>query len=797
MIKIMESMRLFYFFLLYTFVGSLAATDLPAKANLKGRIIDADYNLPLEFATIAAYDNEDALVTGASTDSTGMFLLRLAKGEYKLRFEFIGYSTIDTVITLRSDLDLGDILMSTAALELDGATVTAERSRMTLKLDKQIFDVGADIISQGGTANEVLDNVPMVNVSPDGVVSLRGNASVKVLIDGKPSALADNNALQGIPASNIEKVEIMTNPSARYEAEGSAGIINIILKDDQAENWGGQVSASVGIPTDYRLNGSYSRSLKKWTYFGNGGLRYSNYFSTGEAERISQLPSGTQILREDLDQDRNDKAGHAFAGLDFRPNENTTFSASYSLYHQTNDDLSAVNYTYLDGAENLQQDWVQSYDYLEPETYHQIEVSWAQDFAKEETKLFVLFQNDFWNNDEQELTIITERFPTMSEALRIRTRDIESSNDYLLQSDYEQKIGEKGKLEIGLRGEMRIITSDYIAEEKLDDEFMVYRDLENLLDYYERIAAAYVQYALELDKWGFQFGLRSEYTNVKVEDLKATTEDIVKSYNWVFPSSTISYKFSEKLNASLGYSKRIQRPGFWQLNPFGGIENPNELQFGNPDLDPSFRDLIALKFLFNSDKLTISPFIDVHYIDGFYDTQVLQDSSGLVTYFPINLDQERIIQAGLILTYEPIKGWQFTGEARAAEFKQRGVYAGVDFGNSFNTYSGEIGVRGKLPNEFRLQTTFFYYGGRRYLQSYRDPYYGINAGLSRKFLSDRLQVTLNVRNLFELSVYSGGATLPTFTNSYKRRWQGQRLGLTVAWDLGADVRVRRARGSIR
>jgi len=776
---------------------NLFATITPAKSTLAGYVIDANYNIPLEFATVAAYDKEQTLVTGASTDSTGYFTMKLAKGEYNLRFEFIGYTTVDTMITVRSDYKLGNIKMTSSATLLDGATVTAERSRLSLKLDKQIFDVGADIISQGGTANEVLDNVPMVNVSPEGVISLRGNSSVKVLINGKPSALADNNALQGIPAANIAKVEIMTNPSARYEAAGSAGIINVILKDESAKSWGGQVSASVGVPTDYRLNASFSHSEKNWTYFGNAGLRYSDYISTGEAERISELPTGLQILREDLDQDRNDKAGNAFGGFDYRPTEKTTFSASYSYYHQTNDDLSSIDYSYSDANENLQRDWLQDYDYLEPENYNQIEASWAQDFSKEGSKLFVLFQNDFWNNDEQELTIVSERFPTNTEAFRLRTRNYESSNDYLLQSDYEQKLGENGKLELGLRGEMRIITSDYLAEEKRDVDFKVYRDLDNLVDYYERIAAAYVQYAYEHDKWGIQLGLRSEYTNVRVEDSYTETEDIVKSYNWIFPSTTVSYKFSEGLNASLGYSKRIQRPAFWQLNPFGGIENPNELQFGNPDLDPSFRDLIELKVLYKNDKLTLSPNFAAHYIDGFYDTQVLQDSSGLVTYFPINLDQERILNAGLIVTYEPIAGWQINGEFNAAEFKQRGFYEGVDFGNSFQTYNCELGIRGKLPHDIRMQVNFYYYGAQRYLQSYRDPFYGINLGLSRKFLSDRLQVSLNVRNLLELSVYKGGATLPTFTNSYARRWQGQRIGLTMAWDIGADVRARRARGSIR
>ncbi len=776
--------------------SSLLASHLPVKAELTGRIVDAQYDIPLEYATVSVYQDE-ALITGASTDSLGVFSMSLSRGSYQLKFEYIGYTTLDTLIDLGSDLDLGDVLLSSSAVDLDGVTITAERSRMILKLDKQIFDVGADIVSQGGSANEVLDNVPMVNVSPEGIVSLRGDASVKVLINGKPSALADNNALQGIPASNIERVEIMTNPSAKYEASGSAGIINIILKQATKETWGGQVSATVGVPTETRLAANFNRTKGNLTFFGNAGIRYSNYFSVGSAERISQLPSGLQVLNEDLDQARNDRAGNAFIGIDFRPRERTTLSASYSYYHQTDDDLSDVDYRFGDEAGVLDREWTQSYDYLQPGHYNQVELTWAEDFKKEGSKLLVLFQNDFWSRDQKELTIMTERFPSMTEAFQLRTSNLESSSDFLLQGDYEQKLGSRAKLEAGIRGEMRIISSDYHAEQNLDGQFKTYRDLQNMVDYYERIAAAYVQYAYEHDKWGLQVGLRSEYTNIKVEEAQDGIEPIQKSYNWIFPSTTISYKFSDKLNGSIGYSKRIQRPHFRQLNPFGGIENPNEIRFGNPDLDPSFRDLVEVKLLYRDDKLTLSPFFSAHYIDGFYDTQVLQDSGGLVTYFPINLEQERILVGGLIVTYEPWSGWQLTGELSGAEFRQTGFYEGVDFGNSFRNYNAELGLRGKLPKDIRMQVNFYYYGSQRYLQSFRDPYYGINAGLSRKFLEDRLQISLNVRNLFELAVYRGGATLPTFTNEYARRWQGQRISLTAAWDFGQDSRVRRARRSIR
>lgn len=206
-----------------SFAGSPSPIPPARKPSLTGRILDAVSNLPLEYATVSAYASDSAFVTGASTDSTGAYVLVLPKGDYRLRYDFIGYIPLDTSLSLKRDTDLGDLLLSSDAVALEGATVTAQRSQLTLKLDKQIFDVGADIVSQGGTANEVLDNVPAIDVSPEGQVSLRGNSGVKVLINGKPSAMADNNALQNIPADNIAKVEIMTNPSARYEASAKTG----------------------------------------------------------------------------------------------------------------------------------------------------------------------------------------------------------------------------------------------------------------------------------------------------------------------------------------------------------------------------------------------------------------------------------------------------------------------------------------------------------------------------------------------------------------------------------------------
>ncbi len=792
-------MRLILFLLALAFAGSLHASPLPnstVAVMLSGTILDAEFNLPLEYATVSAFDAENALINGASTDSLGRFSMTLPKGDYALRFEFIGYNRLDTSLSLKQDLDLGTVRLMTDAVALDGATVTAQRSQMTLKLDKQVFDVGADVLAQGGSANDVLDNVPAIDVSPEGVVSLRGNAGVKILINGKPSTLADNNALQSLDGANIASVEIMTNPSARYEASGSGGIINIVMKEKTEKSWGGQVSASVGVPDDYRLNGSFSVSEKKWTYFGNGGMRYSKYFSNGEADRTSILPAGTQLLREDLEQERKDKSWNGFAGFDFRATESTTISASFSHYYQLDDDIANVTFKYSDENNTLEQQLNQTLEYREPGKYNQIEASLSHNFKGKDKKLFVLFQNDFWISPEQEKTSLFEAFPSGQSAFDLETESLESSTDYLLQVDYEQPLGELGKLEFGVRGETRIIESDYIAEQIINGERNVFLGFNNELDYFERIGAAYVQYGIEKNDWGLQVGLRDEYTYVRVEQ-KNGDPDILKEYNNLFPSATISRKINEKFSANLGYSKRIRRPGFWFINPFGGLSNPNEIELGNADIDPSRVDAVELKVLYRSDKLTINPFISQSYVHGFYDRYATQDSSGLVRLLIINLDVETQTAGGVTVNYSPTKDWQFNGEVYVARFTQVGEFRGIDFGNAFNTAYFQLGARGKLFKDIRGQLNFNFNGGQRYAQFYRDPTYGLRGGLTRKFLDDRLQLSLNVRNLFRLQQYRGGSQRASFENSYRREWIGERWQLTAAWDLGKQMRMRRARGSIR
>ena len=780
-----------------TYAAPVAAPP-DAAVTLTGRILDADAGLPLEFATVSAFAPDSALVTGASTDSTGRFGLVLPKGDYRLVFEFVGYVAKTQTLTVKASLDLGDVTLVADAVALDGATVTAQRSQLSLKLDKQVFDVGADVVSKGGSANEVLQNVPSVDVSPQGVVSLRGKEGVKVLINGKPSTLADNDALASIPADNIARVEVMTTPSAKYEASGAGGIINIVLKDASKRQLGGRVGLTVGSPADNGVQASISGSVGKWTPFAEANVWDRRYVGFSEGVRVSELPGGTETLREDIDQVIATRGGYGRAGFDYQISEATTLGASYTYFGQGNDMTRAGTFDYADGDGVLQRRLEQDALSARDMTYHQAEASASHDFARAGERATALFQYDRWTWDQRETFDFTEALATPPTSSDLFSEALTASDDFLLQFDYERPLGEDGsggKLETGVRGETRVITSDYLAERTVGGERVTFLGIDDELAYRERIGAAYVQYATERGAWGLQAGLRTEVTYVGIDARDGADE--TKRYAQVFPSASVSRKLSETWSTSLSYTTRIRRPSFWQLNPFTGVYNPNSIGRGNIDLDPAYTHALEAKALYRDDKLTVAPFVNVNHVDDYFDTYVTQAASGLLETFPINLDREREGSAGLTVSYAPSDDWQLNGETRLTRRQQRGVFREADFANAFTTYSAQGSLRGKLWGDVKVQATVDYDGPTRYAQVFTESIIGIRGGLSRDFLDDKLSLNLTVNNLFGLNRFRGGSSRPGFTNAYTRQWKGETWRLAATWDIGKQVRQRRARGRIR
>ena len=795
-------MRTLFLLGLLVCAGSLPATALPLFEHLlSGRVIVASSGEGLEYATVSAFTTDSTLVNGTVTQSDGTFTLKLPAGEYRLRIEFIGFAEREVAVNLTGRTELEDIEITAEEVNLDAVEVSAQRTQMSLSLDKKTFEVGQNLLARGGSANQLLEQLPSVTVSPEGTVSLRGNAGVKVLINGRPSALADNNALESIPAESIERVEIITNPSARYEASGTAGIINIILKKDQQRGYGGALSLSTGFPADHRLNGNLNLRREKFTAFLTAGGRYSNYRGRDDYFRESTLNGNTYLLNRYTDQDRNDVAANAYAGMDYRMTDRATLSGSYSLYWMINDDESTTDFDYGGSVPDFARDWHQAIDYREPGLYQQLDVTFEQDLG-EGSKVTAYLKNDLWSEEEVEQSTFAQLQPEAGRVLDFRTTSRESSRDHLFQVDYVRPLQTGRQFEVGLRGETRVISVEYLATDYLPEEPSVIPGFDNRLDYFERIGSAYLQYSHEGERVGYQLGLRNEFTLVRTENRSEAAENIRKPYNRLFPTANLTYTFRDGLRAQVSYSKRIQRPGFWQLNPFMTLSDPNTLFTGNPDLDPAYTDRVEINLLRQTDKLTLNPAVYLsrttdffQFAIGYEKENVFGLEDGTIAFRPVNLDDEDRLGLELTASYRPSDILTLSGEWNYFGYRQRGETVEQDF--SFEQQSWTAGARANLslPREFKVQASFQYDAPFQTAQGIRLARYSSVFGMSKEW-KEQFSLTVNARSP---RFQRNETNLPNLYELGERFQTGWRFGatLTYRFERGAESRGRNSRGNIR
>jgi outer membrane receptor protein involved in Fe transport len=768
---------------------------------LSGRVVDAATGDPLEYATISAYSLTDSsLIDGSVSGVDGRFTLNLPPAEYRLLIEFIGFAQREMQVSHPADGDLGIIELSADGVNLDAVEVRAEKSSMNLQLDKKVFNVGEDALSQGGSANQVLAQVPAVAVSAEGAVSLRGNASVKILINGRPSALADNNGLDGIPAASIESIEVITNPSARYEAAGTAGIINIILKKEQERGYGGSLTLGTGYPADHQALLNLNYRHEKFRAFANLNGRYANFRGDGDLTRSSLIGGETVNLLRIPDMDRNDKAWSSYAGLDYFPDDRTTLTASYSIYDVINDDFTRNDYFYTDGSDSTLRDLRQGEDYLEPGTYQQVDLIYDRELTG--GKLNVQFNHDAWRETENQAVSINELAPDPATVVSYRTVTEESSRDFRLQADYTHSVGEHGKLETGLRLETRIISSDYIAENEENGNFTVIPGFENVFDYYERIGSAYLQYAYQRDALGIQFGLRNEYTAIRAENEVEVDSDFRKYYNQLFPSASVKFDFTETVATQLAYSRRIRRPQFWQLNPFGGLRLPTSIFFGNPDIDPAYTDRLELNLVANWDKVTFNPAVYASTTSGYFQMLIEQEADnlfglndGTIISRPINLQREYSYGFQLTTSYRPVEALSLAGDVHIRGYQQRGRIDDRNYDFDFATWSANLRTQLQVGKGGSLQARINYNARSEDVQSINFGVWTGELGVSQR-IAQQFTVSARVRSP---QYFRSQTFRPTFRQEDYFQWTGWRYGLTVAYkfERGADSEGRRVRGSIR
>ncbi|MEP0006711.1 MAG: outer membrane beta-barrel family protein [Balneola sp.] len=791
----LRSLVLTFLFLLLSV--SLTAQNSATSGNLKGNVFD-DEGEPLINATVAVYKN-DSLLTGTVTDTQGSFSLQLDPGSYSIEITFLAFADVRRQITIKSGerLDLGVITLQPTEAELDEVEVRGERSYMEMNFDSRSFNVQDDITSLGGSALDVLDNVPSISTDFEGNVSLRGNQGVQILINGRPSNLVRNgtDALSSIPSGLIEEVKIITNPSARYAANGTGGIIDIILVDGAELGFNGTVRANAGYPQDYSLGTNVNYQKKRINWFADAQVEYESEPETGNTFQ-SFSNDTTYAYSESSETDETEKEVSFNIGADiFLDNDQiVTISSRINLENQTEDrNVNYIDYNpdndqvYQSANENWGIIQETEREVLEDETENDfdVRVQYEKKFNKNRDHRLVADLDFEFGQENGKINFDQIVQQGSGTAVQQRTNAGEVYREARFDVDYVQPLGESGKLEAGLRYDYEWQDNDYLVEEFQNGTWVRSgQDIgpaDNFI-YSENINALYGIYSGEIKPFTYQIGLRVENTRISSRlDESGTSSS--QDYTNFFPSAFLSYTINELNSVQLSYSRRISRPWSGQLLPFAEIENDRNREVGNPDLKPEFSNSYEAGYLrYWETGSVLTSFYYRHRTDVIEDVSTIDN--GITTETPINLATEDAWGVEFSADQKLSTGLQLSGSLNIYQSNREGSFQNQVYQSESETFTSRVRVRWQFLDGWNFQSYITYRGAQQTTQGTRAGRSFVGTGLSKDFLDDKANISLNIRDLFNSRNSDREIIQPfSYTNS-KYSWSSRAFRLNLRYNFG-------------
>lgn len=743
----------------------------PVLVKISGKVID-ESGEAIPYASIAVHKSKDSsFVKGSASDNSGAFEIEVRKGaDVFIKVSFLSYETkVLKDLNTSSNVHLSSIVMSENSVIMDEVEVVGEKANVELKLDKRVYNVSKDVTNQGANASEILEKIGSVDVDVEGNVSLRGSSNVRVLINGKPNPMFTGdlaNALKQLQGEEIESIEIVTNPSAKYDAEGEAGIINIILKKEKENGISGSVNATIGYPGVYKGGSYFTIKRKKFTVTHNLSVGSQEGIGGGLFRQNFRFPDTTYSYTRTREHNYHTKYISSSLTGEYYIDDHHTFGASgtYSL----NDHDNFISNTYEDinsdgiitSEEERRQNqlgqnifvWGKGYLY---KTFDRKGQEWNTDFQS--------YFNE-GNSGGNIYTRIGDR--TFSDERSMKNY---TEIQYTLQSDYIYPVDEVGKLEFGINLRTKTRDEDFDVE-MFDGADWVKTENDNHLVYKENISAAYMMYGNEFGKVSYQFGMRGENSEISTH-LLTTDEYNPRTYmNW-FPSMHFSYEVSENTFYQFGYSKRIDRPRSWWLNPFFSVSD-NRLYFrGNPNLDPSYIDSYELTFLKKPNRSSFMASLYYRYTTDNVEWMTKVDSLGITFTSPYNVGVSHSTGLEFNLSHPFTKKFFMTANLNLFDSRIFGTFDGQDFnGQSFN-WTSKLNARWKLPHSMTLQGSYRYRSPEATLQGRRLSMSVFDTGLSKEVLKKKATLTFNVRDVFNSRVRRMTSSGEFFDSENEFQWR--------------------------
>ncbi|MFH6967797.1 TonB-dependent receptor domain-containing protein [Flavobacterium sp. FlaQc-28] len=768
--------------LLFTSFYNYAQQGPPAKNKVKvtGKVLEKVSKQPLEYATISiTAPNDTKVIAGGITNPKGEFDVAVAPGTYDIKIEFISFKSTELKQkSIQGDTNLGVVNLSEDAAQLNEVVVRAEKSTVEIKLDKKVYNVGQDMIVKGGTVSDVLDNVPSVSVDTEGNVSLRGSDNIRILIDGRPSqAINVAEALRQLPADAIDKVEVITNPSARYDAEGGSGIINIVLKKGKNQGFNGTFIASGGLPEAYGLTGNLNYKTEKLNYFTTLGYNHRTNEGGGLTNTSYYNADGTPkgFLDEDRDTKRESDGFNGRAGIEWTVAPNAFWTNAINYQKNSGDTRDLINYSNFDSNSNPTGN---SFRLNNGETNSQ-NIEYTSNLIKNFNDKGHKLTADLSisRNTDNNSSIITAS-PNYNTTLNDQVQ-----KQVQLQADYVLPLGKGGQFEAGYKGSFGDLNNEYFVT---DDSGAKDPNLSNTLEYKENINALYTQYGFKVNKFSYLFGLRWEDTNIQV-NLLDNNDFNTKKYNNLFPSAFISYEISDQSNFTASYSKRLTRPRGRFMNPAVNYSSNVNIFQGNPDLDPSLTDKYDIGYIKRWDKVTFNTsayFEDTKDVFSFVRTPNGEEVNGIPVILsrPINLGKEQKFGFEFTLNYTPFKWWRVNSNFNLYNVKTTGENTYVDtngntvvqnLDNQANSWFARINSKLTLPYKIDWQLNATYNGEQKTAQGKNLGQFGMNTALSKDVMKDKATIAFNISDIFNSRIMRSYTYLQNDTTLESQRSYGE------------------------
>ena len=781
--------------------------NTPNEFVISGIISSLDDDKLLEYATITLLDPKNSsVITGGITDSSGKFSIPAKKGNYNVLIEFISFKNITlNDIELKNNVDLGKIKLELDYESLGEVEIIAEETTVEVKLDKKIYTVGRDLSVRGGNAGDVLDNIPSVSVDLEGNILLRGNDAARILINGKPSSLVgiDSKFLQQLPSDAIEKVEVITSPSARYEAQGSGGIINIILRKSKKLGLNGSLSSSIGDPKKNALSSNINYRNGKINFFNSsgwndnispgGGFNDSEYYNADEANTYFQ---------ENRERERARSGYFLNNGVEWYINDNNSVVGSFFYNRADSDNIQNNTINEVDGfGGNILNQTIQSENEYTDDFNREYNFNYETKFNDSGHKLTIDLQYDN-SEDFENGEVLRDEF--LDEIIETK----EKNKSYLIKADYVYPIDENKQFEAGIRISEDDDITDYKVFENINSELIEDLNQSNIFQYREQINALYTQYGVKVDdKYSFLLGLRVENTIKDINQL--TTEDFSnKNETGLFPTFNFGLELTENETITFGYNRRIRRPWSRFINPFPSKTSPINIFRGNPDLNPTYSNNVDIGYLKRyKSSFTINTSA---YFQRSTDTyNFINQETGetiqlngievpVVERFPINLSTNERFGFELNLSYRKGRNWNINSNFNLYTNKVIGTYQDLVFDNESLSWSFRLNNKLTLPGKIEWQTRMNYRGPEETALTKRKGQFSIDLAFSKDLFNDKASLTFNVRDLLDQRGWDIETFNQTFYNNSSYRWAQRSFTLNFTYRFnqkkGQNRRQMRNRG---